>query len=72
MHVHVSPFPFPTFLTFLTMKIAVLVYDETSRTWGLFAFNRNSRRMPYDVEPTTALAVLLAEIDADPTRIFWG
>ena len=29
----------------------------------------NSRRMPYDVEPTTAIAVLLAEIDADRTRI---
>ena len=54
------------------MKIAMLVYDATSRTWGLFAFNRNSRRMPYDVEPTTALAILLAEIDADRTRIFWG
>ena len=54
------------------MKIAVLVYDAASRTWDLFAQDRNSRRMPYDVERTTDLAVLVAEVDADPTGIFWG
>lgn len=34
------------------MKIAVLVYDAAAMTWDLFAFDRNSRRMPYDVELT--------------------
>ena len=53
-------------------RIAVLVYDDANRAWDLFAFNRNSCRMPYDVEPTRDLAVLIAEIDADPTGIFWG
>jgi len=48
-----------------------LAYD-TTRAYDLFSFDRNDRRMPYDVEPTTDLAGLVAEIDADQTRIFWG
>ena len=48
------------------------VYDAETRTWDLFAFDHNSRRMPYDVEPTTDLAALVAEVEADPTGIFWG
>jgi len=54
------------------MKVAVLAYDPTTRTYDLFGFDRNDRRMPYDVEPTTDLTGLVAEIDADPTGIFWG
>jgi len=46
------------------MRVAVLVYDAATRAWDLFSFDRNDRRMPYDVEPTTDLAVLVAEIDA--------
>ena len=38
----------------------VLVYDDATRIWDLFAFDRNSRRMPYDVEPTTDLAALVS------------
>ncbi len=53
-------------------KVAVFEYDPTTRTWELFAFDRNDRRMPYDAEPTADLAVLVAEVDADPTGIFWG
>ena len=53
-----------------SMKIAVLVYDATTRAWDLFAFDRNSRRMPYDVEATNDLAVLVAEADADRNAIF--
>jgi len=54
------------------MRVAVLAYDTTTRTYDLFCFDRNDRQMPYDSEPTTDLAGLVAEIDADPTGIFWG
>jgi hypothetical protein len=51
----------------------MLEYDAKTGTWELFAFNRNSRRMPYQRTPPTAeLAALIAEVDADPIRIFWG
>ena len=55
------------------LKVAALEYDAKTGTWELFAFNRNSRRMPYQRTPPTAeLAALIAEVDADPIRIFWG
>lgn len=54
------------------MKIAVLAYDPASGTWELFCFDRNSRRRPYHDAVPSDLAGLLAEIDADPTGIFWG
>jgi len=52
------------------MRVAVLAYDTTTRAYDLFSFDRNDRRMPYDTEPTTDLAVLVAEIDADGTGSF--
>ncbi len=53
-------------------KVALFTYDAATRTWALFARDRNGRRMAYDAEPTADLAVLIAEVDADPTGIFWG
>ncbi len=54
-------------------KAAALGYDTKAGTWELFAFNRNSRRMPYQrTSPTADLTALIAEVDADPTHIFWG
>lgn len=54
-------------------KVAQVQFDPSSRTWELFAYDRNSRRMPYPfIEPSADLDELLAEIDSDPTCIFWG
>lgn len=53
--------------------VARLSYVKARGEWTLHAFDRNSRVMRYDyVEPTTDVRLLLAEIDADPTCIFWG
>ena len=54
-------------------KVAVLEYDTKARTWALFAFNRNSQRMPYQrTAPTADLTSLIAEVESDPTHVFWG
>jgi len=44
-----------------------------SRGWELYWADRNSDFHVYDtVEPTRDVAILLAEIDDDPTCIFFG
>ncbi|WP_456064416.1 DUF3024 domain-containing protein [Candidatus Solirubrobacter pratensis] len=56
-----------------SMKIAQLRYDERSRTWSLYAADRNERWFLYDnVRPAPDVGPLLAEIGEDPTGIFWG
>jgi hypothetical protein len=53
--------------------IARLRYTKTAGTWELFWSDRNSRFHRYDlVAPTPRVEDLLAEIDRDPTAIFWG
>lgn len=54
-------------------KIAQLRFDPSSQRWSLFCRDRHERWWPYD-EITSSASVdpLLAEIDADPTGIFWG
>jgi hypothetical protein len=55
------------------MNIAQLRYDERTRTWSLYAADRNSRWFLYDnVGPAPDVGPLLAEISDDPTCIFWG
>lgn len=54
------------------MKVAVVQYHSANGAWVLFCFDRNARRRSYCARPTTDLAVLLAEVDKDPTGIFWG
>ena len=50
-----------------------LRYDEQTRTWSLYAADRNSRWFLYDnVGPAPDVSPLLAEISDDPTCIFWG
>jgi hypothetical protein len=52
---------------------AQLRYDPTDPHWTLYCADRNSRWHLYDLaEPTVDLDTLLAEIDDDPTGIFWG
>ncbi len=53
--------------------IARLRYAKTDRTWTLYWRDRNLRFYLYDrTGPTPDINDLLAEIDADPTAIFWG
>jgi hypothetical protein len=53
--------------------VAQLRYEPSDRHWRLDYADRNSRWHYYDVtEPTTNLNELIAEIDDDPTGIFWG
>ncbi len=55
-----------------SMKIAQLRYDERSRTWALYASDRNERWFLHDTEPAPDVVPLLAEIAEDSTGIFWG
>ena len=56
-----------------SMKIAQLRYDAESSTWTPYCCDRNERWFLYDyVEPSRDVAPLLAEVDEDPTGIFWG
>ncbi len=55
------------------MKLAQLRYDPSSGRWSLYCCDRNGRWWPYDdIAPSASIDPLLAEIDADPTGIFWG
>ena len=55
------------------MKIAQLRYDPPTLTWSLYWADRNSRWHRYDdLEATTNLDEVIAEIDNDPTCIFFG
>lgn len=53
--------------------VAQLRFDPPSGEWTLYSADRNSRWHVYDfIGPSTEMGVLLAEIDGDPTGIFWG
>lgn len=53
--------------------VARLRYTKSRREWSLFWRDRNQKFHLYDrIEPSPNVAKLLAEIDADPTSIFWG
>jgi Protein of unknown function (DUF3024) len=56
-----------------TLPIARLRYTAADTTWTLFSRDRNLRFHTYDlIKPSRTLDDLLAEIDRDPTHIFWG
>ena len=53
--------------------IARLRYTKTRKTWSLYWRDRNLRFRQYDrVQPSGNVEDLLAELDRDPTSIFWG
>jgi hypothetical protein len=55
------------------IPIARLRYTKARKEWAIYWRDRHSRIHLYDVvEPTPNVESLLAEIDADPTCIFWG
>lgn len=56
-----------------SMRIAQLRYDAKARAWSLYTCDSSDRWWSYDfIEPVSDVGPLLAEIDADPTGIFWG
>jgi hypothetical protein len=53
--------------------IAQFHYDPARTEWALYWRDRNLRWHPYDrIGAMSHVDPLLAEIDADPTAIFWG
>ena len=56
-----------------SVHVAQLRFDDASQAWTLHWRDSSDRWHLYDqVEPTPTVDRLLAEIDADPTGIFWG
>ena len=51
------------------MPVAQFEYSEAAKTWSLYGYNRNDRRLPV---AKGALDVLIEEVDRDRTGIFWG
>lgn len=57
------------------LPVARLRRNMQSGLWTLYRPDRNSKFRRYDAlgfEPSTLVDDLLAEIDDDPTSIFWG
>ena len=55
------------------LPVARLRYTKATRLWSLYWRDRNLRFHVYDRVPvTTSVEDLLAEVDRDPTAIFWG
>jgi hypothetical protein len=53
--------------------IARLRYTKATRLWTLYWRDRNLRFHEYDlVPPAASVEDLLAQVDRDPTAIFWG
>ena len=56
-----------------TVKVAQLRYDDSNRAWSLRWSDSNGRWHQYDlVPPSRTIEPLIAEVEADPTGIFWG
>lgn len=55
------------------MKVAQFEFTPATRKWKLYCFDRNSKRIPYShCQDEERFETLLAEVDKDPTGIFWG
>lgn len=66
----------PVFLKpdeWVEVKAAQFEYSPATKRWTLYCFDRNSRRRPYyEADENQAFEYLLAEVNEDPTGIFWG
>jgi len=63
----------PTGGEWLDSPVAQFRYDEHQNDWTLHWRDRNQRWHPYDGLPgSRSISRLLAEVDQDPTGIFWG
>lgn len=55
------------------LPVARLRHTQSRREWSLYWPDQHSRFHRYEpTPPSTRVADLLAEIDRDPTCIFWG
>ena len=54
------------------VPVARLRYTKIRSQWTLYWCDRNGQFHEHDTAPTTHVEELLAEIDRDPTGIFWG
>jgi hypothetical protein len=55
------------------MDVAKFTHVGTRREWRLYCQHRDRRWHAYEALPAApSLAVLLEEVDRDPTGIFWG
>lgn len=55
------------------LSVAQFRYDAETRHWRLYCADRNSHWHEYDDrDQSERLEDLIAEVDADPTGIFWG
>ena len=54
------------------VPIAQLRFDPPSARWRIYWPDRNSRWHPYDEITPGTVDEMLAEIESDPTSIFWG
>lgn len=55
------------------LAVAQLRYNPLLEHWKLYCADRNSRWHRYPLAPPAhSIEPLLAEIDSDPTGIFWG
>ena len=52
--------------------IGQLRFDPDTALWTLFWADRNDRWHLYDLSKPGTVGMLLAEIELDPTCIFWG
>lgn len=60
-------------LEWTRFPIARLRYTTATKRWSLYWRDRNLRFHVYDQAPATGtVEELLAEVDRDPTAIFWG
>jgi len=65
--------PWKEGLNWSKLAVAKFRYNESNFTWTLYCADRNERWFNYvDISPSNDLNDLLAEVDKDPTGIFWG
>jgi hypothetical protein len=62
----------PSLTEWSRVPIAQLRYVPDAEHWTLYWADRNSRWHRYDLVDPGPVSTLLAEIDEDPTSIFWG
>ena len=59
--------------TWIDIVVAQFRLDPATQTWSLYCADRNSRWHRYTyLKPQESFEVLLEEVEADPTGIFWG
>ncbi len=62
----------PSLTGWSRVPVAQLRFNPDTQKWTLFWADRNSRWHPYHLLDPGTVSQLLAEIDEDPTAIFWG